>query len=356
MKTIKHNLVILFATIAFIIPNKTWASKSEPEYKKTIKKEFSVGKDAILDVNHKYGKVHINTTAQNEITIEVTIGVDARNQEDANEIMDNIEIIMQKTGAIVLVDTKYKKNFKNNKNNLQVNYVINIPSDITVLADIKFSNFFLGDLKGKCKLELDYSNFTLGNLSYPINEIYAKFSNGTMQTADKLNVLMSYGTLKAEAINELTMTSEFSTIKIEELKKSKVSSKYDSFSIEKVGEIILNASFTAITLKELAKSAVINSKYGAIKLGNISKNFELIDIDSEFAGVKLVFEQESGFNFHLNTEFAGISVPKSVNITQKIKEYNSESLKGSYGNAKNSTVKVSSKHGGIKIVTDADEK
>ena len=98
MKTIIKIFTVLFlaGTVNF--------AYGHDEYTRVIKKEFSVNADAQLTIDNSFGKVHCNNWDKNIVQIEVTITVEAANENSAGKLFDKISIIIN--GSASQIDAK----------------------------------------------------------------------------------------------------------------------------------------------------------------------------------------------------------------------------------------------------------
>ena len=82
MKTLKISLLVVL--LGVIVGTQAIAKE---EFTKKISKSYDVNKDATLAIKNKFGKIHCQNWDQNAISIEVTITLEASNQEKANKYL-----------------------------------------------------------------------------------------------------------------------------------------------------------------------------------------------------------------------------------------------------------------------------
>ena len=111
-------LLVLFCSVS------GWAAKQESIKKKEINKSFNVGKNDILQVDNRYGNITVTHWSKSEVSIRVVIEAKARNEEKAQDIIDRVNIRMEKMGNTVSAVTSLRSQNGNNGGNqsFTINY------------------------------------------------------------------------------------------------------------------------------------------------------------------------------------------------------------------------------------------
>ncbi|MCX6278641.1 MAG: hypothetical protein NT004_11150, partial [Bacteroidetes bacterium] len=125
MKTI---LKIVIFTLMFIFLLGIKGAKALDEYKKVIKKEFQVNADAQLTINNRFGKVHCENWDKNAITVEVTITVDASDQESADKRLNRIAVDFTDSPSLVTATTNMNEGKGRNDGHFSIDFMINMPT------------------------------------------------------------------------------------------------------------------------------------------------------------------------------------------------------------------------------------
>ena len=104
MKHLLCKLCILLLVISF--SSNTLTAK---EFKKNIKKEYAISPNGTVALSNKYGIINVQTWSKNQVKIEVTITVNARNQGDADFVFEKININCSKSGDYIKAKTEIRK-------------------------------------------------------------------------------------------------------------------------------------------------------------------------------------------------------------------------------------------------------
>lgn len=291
----------------------------DAEKTKSFDKTYKVGKNDVLAIENKFGKVHVNTWNKNEIRVKVDIIGRASSESKAQEILDNINIADSKSGNRLSVKTEMGKmnNSGNSKKSFEINYTIYMPDDNEIAIKNSFGDVYLPDFKGKTDLDIRYGSLKAQRMTNAGNIVKLAFSNGNCSHINKGDITISYSDFNLGSANGVQGSSKFSEFKI----------------------------------GELADVLELDLKYGSLRVDNISKGMQRIELSSGFSPVSLNFDDNTAFNFDVNVQFGDFNVNKNlVNITSLEKSHTSAEYKGKFGTAApTGSVNIRSKYGDVKF-------
>lgn len=289
------------------------------EKRKTFDKTYKVGKSDVLAIENKFGKVHVNTWDKNEIRVKVDVIARANSESRAQDILEKIDIEDSKSGNRISVKTEMESmNISGNSNKgFEINYIIYMPDDNELAIKNSFGDVYLPDFKGRTDLNIKYGSLKAQRMSNASNKLKLAYSNGNCSFMNKGDVDIAYSDFDLGNVNTVLGSSKFS-----------------EFRIDNLNEVL-----------------DLDVKYGVLRVDNISKNVERIDVDSGFTPVTLRFEDNSAFNFDVNVQFGDFNVNKNlVNITSQEKGHTSAEYKGKYGSTTSKgSVNINSKYGDVKF-------
>ena len=70
-------------------------------------------------------------------------------------------------------------------------------------------------------------------------------------------------------------------------------------------------------INRIFTSADINLDYGSLSIEKVIKGAKNISIDTDYAGVKLGFDNEMSFNFDVRTSYGSISGLDDLNVQKR---------------------------------------
>ena len=165
MKTqlLYKTVLILFLLPAIAIGNNP--SKGKYKKEKTIKKEYTVNKDALLKINNSYGNLDVVTYSGNTISIEVNITVSGNDEEKLQKKLDGINVNFNASSSLVEAKTMFNNkkswwNWGNNNMSMEVNYKVKLPITNSVDLDNDYGSINLDKLEGNANLRCDYGKIT----------------------------------------------------------------------------------------------------------------------------------------------------------------------------------------------------
>lgn len=282
---------------------------------KSYSKSYPIDGNDRIRLSNQYGKIMVNTWDRHEIKVDVQIKAQAQSDDEAQKLLDGVQIIDSKEGDLVSFKTQIERNNSswkiwnwggnNGKHKVEINYTVYMPAKTDLNVEDSYGSIQLPDLSGKVKISCSYGSVLAQNLSNPANEIEG-----------------SYGSLKAGAINGARLDYSYGSAEIDECNSLKADLSYGSF---KLGKLNGAASFDL-------------SYVGGFKIDEISNSFNKLNIDASYSSVALGVPGSNNFNFDITTSYGGFSYDdEKVAITSKTpadgshRESSTKNYKGHFG-------------------------
>ncbi|HLX92630.1 MAG TPA: hypothetical protein VKR32_13155 [Puia sp.] len=241
------------------------------EKRKNISKTFNVGSSDKLSIDNSFGDVVINTWDKNEFKVDIEIYAKGRTEEQAQKILDKIDVQDEQSGGIVWFKTNVGHiNSKNHEDGddddddggnsrhrgdknqeFHINYTVYMPASNPLKIENQFGKTTIPDFKGTADITSKFGELKAGNLD----------------NVDQVDV-------------------EFGKGHIGNVHNGKITFKFDSKSVvDKVsGSIKLNIEFSEA---EFA----------------ISKNIDDLAVNNSYSSVNLVVPKDLSANFEIHTNF-----------------------------------------------------
>jgi hypothetical protein len=291
--------------------------KFDAEKRKTFEKTYKVNSADILNIDNRYGRVHVNTWNKNEIKVKVDMIARAGSDNKATDMLSRMKVEESKDGNTIFVKTVYEPSRVSGPSSSEINYTIYMPEANAITVKNIYGDVYLAALKGKADIIMKYGNLKCDRLSNPNN-----------------NLKLTYGSGSCSYINGGTLQSAYFDLNVAEAKDLRGFSKYSELTIGKLGE-------------ELN----MDMKYGSFRVNNISNNVRSIKLASTYIPISLNFADNSAFNFNVNVQYGDFKVNKDlVNITSIEKDYTSADYKGKFGSAATkAAVSITSKYGDVRF-------
>jgi len=268
--------------------------KSKQKFK-SYSKSYPIDGNDKIKLSNQYGRITVNTWEKNEVKVDVTVKAEADNDDDAQKLLDGVQIRDSKDGDQVSFKTSIEPNSNNSwkiwnwggkKNHkLEINYVVYMPSKTDLNVEDSYGAIQLPDLSGRVKISSSYGSVSAQNLSNASNDIQG-----------------SYGTFKATAINGARLDYSYGGVDLDECTNIKGVLSYGSFKLGKLkGAADLNLSYM-----------------GGFKIDEMATSFKKLDVNSSYSGVSLGVPGGNNFDFDITTTYGGFNYDDNkVTITSK---------------------------------------
>ena len=355
----KTQLLYKLTFILFLLPTivlaSNWNGKHTKE--KTIKKEFTVSKDALLKVDNSYGNIDIVTYNGSTITIDVLIKTNGNNLDKVQEKLDDITVEFNATPNVVEARTMFNKNkskswwnWNNNNNvNMEINYVIKLPITNNVDLSNDYGSINLDKLEGRAIISCDYGKITTKELMADDNILKFDYTNNCYFEyikSGKINADYS-GYTVAKAKN-LEIIADYTKSVIEIAENIKYRCDYGGITIENVNNVDGVGDYLTTRIGNVYKNVSIRADYGSIKIDKITANAGNIDIESDYVGITIGYDSGYHFNFEIDLEYASLRDHDEFTFTKERTESSDKYYLGYHGNSSsNNTVKITSDYGSV---------
>lgn len=339
MKPLFHNLSYFLT--ALLLVQVTIATGQSGAKTKSMKKDFVVGQDVRLNLETSFGKVHCNVWDKNLMTIDVKVTAEARSDNDAQKILDQITPEITGNSSLVEIKTRIGNTGSGGKSkSFSIDYTINMPRSTTLSADCRFGDLFIDESTGPVKINLEYGNLTINRMSNPSSSITLKFSNGTIHNAANATFDFQYSTFNNKNAAGVTCKSRFSTVDFGNLRSLALDSEYDTYTIENAGDITGSGKFSTITVNLLERKIDLDVEYGGLEVESVSASFSSIDISASFNGVSLGIPSTASYRLSADLSFGDCRYPKGSAVSVTEKTHTSKVLSGIVGGSKAPSAKV----------------
>ncbi|MBT8295404.1 MAG: DUF4097 domain-containing protein [Gramella sp.] len=346
--SLEHNAVI----------NKTAFSGKHTKEKK-IRKEFKVSPDSNLKINNSYGNVDITTWEENRVVIEVTIKTNGNDLEKVEGKLEEINVEFEQKSSGVSAKTRFSKEEKSwwkeifggmDNINMEVNYIIKAPVSNHLDINNDYGGIYIDKTTGNAKISCDYGKMDIGELrgkSNYLNFDYTRNSNIGYVTNAEINA--DYSDYEIEEAEQLSISADYTNSKIGKVTSMDYNCDYGSIEIDKVKMLTGNGDYLTTKINRIFTSADLNLDYGSLSIEKVIKGAKNINIDTDYAGVKIGFDNEMSFNFDIRTSYGSISGLDDLNVERRDNKSNGNNASGTYGSGSGAQINISTSYGSVKF-------
>ena len=355
MKTEKHFLIIFLLLSHLTFAENGWDGRHTKE--KTIKKEFSVNRDALLKINNSYGNINIITYSGNTVSIEVKIKTNGDNLDKVEEKLNSISVDFQASSSLVSAKTIFNKNKSgswwnwgsNNNVNMEINYLVKLPITNSVDLNNDYGSINLDRLDGHAKISCDYGKITTKELMADNNSISFDYTNNSyFEYIKSGKISADYSGFTVAKTKNLDIHADYTKSVVEIAEDVRYTCDYGSITIEKANNINGNGDYLTARFGEVYKTINIVADYGSIKIDRMKPNAGNVTIDSDYTGVTIGYDPEYQFKFDIKLEYASLRGAEDFQYTNKKTESSDKYYQGYNGDSNSSNlIKIVSEYGSV---------
>ncbi len=343
MKPTFRTIAMLFLATFLAATTTISAEEKTKEYNES----WTASSIESLEISNKFGRVKVHNKGGSEITIDVVITVEARDEKRANDLLNKIDVVFKQSGGVIKATTYIDNNFKSQQK-FSIDYVVNIPEDKNLKISNKYGNTIVNKLTGNGDFNIQYGNFTANELMGEKIRIALAYGNANVSSAADLTVQVKYSPISFGEVNNLKLESKYSDISVDEAKLLQIGSKYDKLYFGEVETVIADTKYSHLRIDKLAKKLKIEAGYGSVKVFEIAPGFDEISITNSYGQISLGLE-DAEYAIDATCNYCGISYPENNFTGDKIKENNTKSVVGKIGSGGNGKVMIHSRYGEIKL-------
>lgn len=352
MKTLHLKITTVAFMLLYFISMNGFAMKEDFAKSKSINKTYQVDKNHELEIENKFGEVKITTWDKNEIVVNITISIESNSEEMTLKKLDNIDVRINEGSDKTSFETIFK-NVKNNdsegKSEMSIDYEVKMPKSNKLTLSNSFGAFVINDLNGQADITVKFGSARIGKLNHTENQLKFEFSSPIeVDHVEQGKVVLKYSKMKLNSSTVLDLNSQFSDSEIEGVGKLDLDIKFGSFKIDQVIEANVNSKMSSVHVSTLVEKGIFDAKYGSLSIDLVKKGMNDLNVVGEFSPIKITIEEGASFNAEVYGSMASINVP-SNGWSKKLKDINSKSFKGSFGQASENRVYIRSSFGNVKL-------
>ncbi len=351
----KNVLIKVFATIfVFLFTGMVSVTYSGEWIEKiVVDKEFQIKKDAELYIDHEFGEVRCENWDKDAISIVVTIRVNTKDSDKADEIIENVYVKVDgsktKVEAICDLNQKYRNN---KKSRVLIDFDIKMPVTVSLNLENKFGSAYIESVTGPSSITSEYSSLDVVSLSNLSNAMEVKFGDANIKHIADGNIEIGYSHVKIGGAENLSIESEYSDLSVEKAAAISLELEGGNATLGHIGSFEVESSFANIDIQSISESIEGETEYGSLTISKVHKSFYLISLVNEFGALSMSIDEDASYNINADGKYCSIEYPGGkAKISYRNTSHSSTVIKGVIGNEENpkSTVDVRSEYGAVNI-------
>jgi len=285
------------------------------------------------------------------VDILVEVEVDASSDSRAREMLEKIEVNINKSGNTVTLETDMETGWSRNVK-VEINITIKAPKYINLDMENSYGDLFIQEVTGLALLDLKYSNLKAGTLSRgnekPYNMIDLAYSNAEVDEAGWVEVELSYSDLEIHSSSMLFVESKYSKLIGEKAGSIITEGAYDKYYIDEIDSFVAELKYSGLKFEVLNKTLSLESAYTNAKIMKLSKDFDEVDAALSYGNIYIDVESGASFKFEGEAKYGSVNIDTDDKLS-KTKENNSMRVWGTVGGSGKSSMKLITKYGNSTI-------
>ena len=337
-------------SIALFVFSSMVFSAAGEGFTKQIRKGWIKNSVTALKITNKFGEVKINDTGGDSVTLKVLITIDNPSESKAKDLINKIQIDIQKSGGLVTAQTKIDEDFRN-KQSFTIDYLINIPKDRELNVTNRYGNVIINDLEAKGLFDVSYGSMTAGKMKAPSGnsiKIVVNYGKADLESINDANMEFKYSKLYADEIDHLIMDSKYCTLNLHKTSSLTLDSKYDGINIDEIDNLKSVSKYTNYKIGLLRESFDLDTGYGSVRISKVDAKFDKIRIVNSYGGINIGLN-ELNYKLQADCNYCDVNYHEDRFKGNKTNENQHFSLDGNIGNG-GGTVSVTSRYGEVKLV------
>lgn len=329
---------------------------------KEFHKEYTPGPGTTLEINNRYGDVNISSWDKNQIVIDVKVTVELPNKERAEKLLGYIDVQFTENGNLIMARTVIDDKFSfsgwgGESKKFSIDYNVKMPAGTALTLSNRYGNTKINELTGLVNLDIKYGNLSAGKLTRenekPWSSLNLAYGKGTIDEAGWMTLNIRYtGNLDITKSTALLLDSKYSKLSLGETSSVVGESKYDNIRIGSIRNLDLDNGYSDVKIGTLTTKLRYEGSYGSFSVENIPADFESIDLETRYMGVKLGIAENASYELDSHVRYGGLKYNEdNFKFERRIIENNSTEIAGVVGKDESpkSKVKVVASYGSVRL-------
>jgi hypothetical protein len=298
--------------------------------KRTFRKSISVNNEMTLEINNKYGSIHISSCSSDSVAIRAEVEATGSKSDRLSKMLEGITVNISETSYLIRAQTNFSQtinmifeSFKGMTNKLipyesriQIDYFIEAPEYLNIRINNKYGDVYLENTTGNFSIDLSNGSFKANSLD-KTSQMNLSFCNASINKVKECKIDASFSEVVIGESQSLSITSISTRFDLKKNSALDTKSRRDKFFIGNVRTLKGNSYFTEYRIESLGVEINIEPKYGTIDVDYIGKNCEMININSGYTDIYLTFDPSLSYNLDIKHTNAFLSLPDGKTTVEK---------------------------------------
>lgn len=356
MKKLLFKRSMLLAAAALLV-SQMWAQ----EVSKEFRKEYNADANTIVELVNRYGNIIVTGQNDNKVEIFVKVTIEMPDKSRAEKLLNLIDVQFSESegrvSAKTIIDDDFSFTGWGTNRKFSINYTVKMPVNSGLEIANRYGNVDIDELAGRVFLDVRYGNITASKLTRgnekPLNRIESSYGKVLVKSAGWLDLYLRYTTMaELPLCQAVLIDSKYSKLRIGSVSSAVITARYDNYTIERIKNLVIDKGYTTLNVKNAENKISIEGSYGSVSIENVPKDFEMIDINTRYTGVRIAIDPAASYKVDGKSSYSSIKIPEELlTIRKRIVDNTSSEIEGVVGKNQNATayVRVETSYGSVRL-------
>jgi hypothetical protein len=307
----KQMLAGMIGMMLFLATGAGALARSHAEYSKVIRRDYPVNADVQVILDNKFGKIHVNTTDQNTVSVEIKITAVASDESTAAKILDKVLIMASGSASQVEIRTSIDEGGFSGRSRVTIDYTVSMPASGSLNLTNKFGDVYLGDLNGKAKLNLSYGNMEVSKLNNGDNLVDVRFGKANIDNIKGAVVTLKYSELAVDYAGSMRLDAKYSNLRADKIIAINANLEGGSLKVDRSSVVNIHSKFTDNDLDVVDQSIDLDLQYGNFEVGEMPADFTSINVTNKYGNVSITLPSTAAYRLDADLRYCDLDLPKT---------------------------------------------
>ena len=323
-----------------------------------VDQTFNVNSNTRINIDNKFGKVHINTWDQNRVQAKVEVEVEG-NESAARDMLSRINIDVSESANEIKLETEISESRDHKNQRFQINYTLSMPKGNPLKIEHRHGDIYLDHHSGSLDLDLAHGQLvaeeltgqTRVSLQHGSGGRIAALGSGTLAIQHyqrirlgrlgDMRMEIAHSTAEVETAGDLDLEIRHSNMEFESIGVLQVDMQHSKMSAESAESIDSDMQHSDLDVESVSRSISADGNHSQVRVDRLSKNFTEVVFDGSHSYLGLGLERGANGTLDIELNHGKLDYPEaSVNMSHVNIENNSRKYKGKLGNGTGGEIRV----------------
>jgi hypothetical protein len=302
--------------LLLLLPALACAHQGDTEFKRIVSKDFNVNSGAQLNVSNKYGKIIVHTWAKNQVKATIVIKGFGKNNSEAQEIANAVDIQSNADPGNVTLKTSYTgekggkwfwSGNKDSKDYVNIDYELYVPQSLGMLAlENSFGDVITDQLPFATRMRLNYCFYAIKEASKTLELDMNYCSKGRIDKAGDLMIKANYSDVRCEVVGKLDTKSNYCEYYIGDLGSLVVKSNYSDYKIRQLGSINATCNYSDFNVSSLQDRADLKLVYSDVEMKDVGSSFKGGSMNLTYSDLTMSLSTKVALKLDVNLNYGDL--------------------------------------------------